>query len=355
MSAVESAPPEAASIAYAAACAHGLYERQAATVLRYCRRLLDSREEAEDALQTTFTQAFGALRRGAAPTAERAWLLAIARNVCNDHWRRSRGRRFQEVGGDPAVLEDIVAADEHDRDELIPLRAALETLTGQQRRAILLREWQGLSYREIADDLGISQSAVETLIFRARRALAQALESEKTSPRCGALAIFNLDSLVGAVKSVLPAGAVAAKVAVATAVATTVVAVGPAVGRKDSAPPSSSSPSAERAVPRPASVRIAPEPRSMKHLRRQDAAAATMTSRPAAQQETAPAADEGESVGLSDAPEPEISTVGAVVENGVATVDTVTEVATGVADGAVEVVEERTPAVGVPPVPGIDL
>ncbi len=46
----------------------------------------------------------------------------------------------------------------------------------QQRRAILLREWQGLSYREIAGELEVSQSAVETLIFRARRSLAQGLE-----------------------------------------------------------------------------------------------------------------------------------------------------------------------------------
>jgi DNA-directed RNA polymerase specialized sigma24 family protein len=46
----------------------------------------------------------------------------------------------------------------------------------QQRRAILLREWQGLSYREISDELELSQSAVETLIFRARRSLAQGLE-----------------------------------------------------------------------------------------------------------------------------------------------------------------------------------
>jgi len=45
-----------------------------------------------------------------------------------------------------------------------------------QRRAILLREWQGLSYREISAELDLSQAAVEMLIFRARRALAGALE-----------------------------------------------------------------------------------------------------------------------------------------------------------------------------------
>ena len=51
-----------------------------------------------------------------------------------------------------------------------------------QRRAILLREWQGLSYREIAAELELSQAAVETLIFRARRSLASTLESEAKQP-----------------------------------------------------------------------------------------------------------------------------------------------------------------------------
>jgi DNA-directed RNA polymerase specialized sigma subunit, sigma24 homolog len=47
-----------------------------------------------------------------------------------------------------------------------------------QRRAILLREWQGLTYKEISTELGLTQGAVETLIFRARRALAQGLEQD---------------------------------------------------------------------------------------------------------------------------------------------------------------------------------
>jgi hypothetical protein len=63
-------------------------------------------------------------------------------------------------------------------DELIRLQDVLEEMPENQRRAILLREWQGLTYREISDELGLSQAAVETLIFRARRALAQGLEQD---------------------------------------------------------------------------------------------------------------------------------------------------------------------------------
>ena len=74
------------------------------------------------------------------------------------------------------MIEEIVPGPSRQRDELIGIEDALASMPEQQRRAILLREWQGLSYREIAEELEVSQSAVETLIFRARRSLAQGLE-----------------------------------------------------------------------------------------------------------------------------------------------------------------------------------
>ena len=101
------------------------------------------------------------------------WLLAIARNVCRSRTDAAR-RRAGEIAHDPNVLEEAVAAPVRG-DELSGLPEALASLTEQQRRAILMREWQGLSYREIADELGLSQSAVETLLFRARRTLAARL------------------------------------------------------------------------------------------------------------------------------------------------------------------------------------
>ena len=56
-------------------------------------------------------------------------------------------------------------------EQLDALREALATLPERQRRAILLREWQGLSYAEIADELRLTVGAVETLLYRARRSL----------------------------------------------------------------------------------------------------------------------------------------------------------------------------------------
>jgi len=151
----------------------GLYERHADRVFQYCLNWLRSREEAEDAAQTTFLYAYRGLDRGVVPTHERPWLLSIARNVCLSRTDAAR-RRAVEVAQDPHTLEEIIAAPAPS-NELDGLTDALAALTEQQRHAILLREWHGLSYSEIAERLELSQAAVETLLFRARRSLARRL------------------------------------------------------------------------------------------------------------------------------------------------------------------------------------
>ena len=106
-----------------------------------------------------------------------------------------------------------------------------------QRRAILLREWQGLTYREISTELGLTQAAVETLIFRARRALAQGLEQDadtwKKRLRRGA----DVGGAIAFVKALLGGGGAAAVKVAATAlaVATTAVAAATTEGPKHDA------------------------------------------------------------------------------------------------------------------------
>jgi RNA polymerase sigma factor (sigma-70 family) len=153
-----------------------LYERYSAQIFGYCLHQLGSREEAEDAVQTTFMNAFRGLKRGIVPELESAWLFKIAHNVCLSRRRSSWRRGRVEAPNNLEVLQEVVPARERIGDELIRLQDVLEEMPESQRRAILLREWQGLTYREIADELQLSQSAVETLIFRARRTLAAGLQ-----------------------------------------------------------------------------------------------------------------------------------------------------------------------------------
>src|SRR6476646_11542355 len=153
-----------------------LYERYARQIYSYCLHQLGNREEAEDATQSTFLNAFRGFNRGVHPEFESAWLYKIAQNVCLTRQRSSFRRRRIEAPGDLDSMQDVLPSPEADADELIGLPQALEGLPAQQRRALLLREWQGLSYKEIAEELDLSQAAVETLLFRARRSLAAGLE-----------------------------------------------------------------------------------------------------------------------------------------------------------------------------------
>jgi RNA polymerase sigma-70 factor (ECF subfamily) len=176
---MSAAPTFRESAATAEAAQAGLlYERYARQLHAFCRARLPSPEEAEDAVQHTFLNAYRSLRGGTVPRAEAAWMYAIAANVCRERsrsaWRRSR----IEVVSDDGLVGDR-AAPEHSHEELTGLAEALGELTENQRRAILLREWQGLSYREIATELALTEGAVETLLFRARRSLSGKLDRSR--------------------------------------------------------------------------------------------------------------------------------------------------------------------------------
>jgi RNA polymerase sigma factor (sigma-70 family) len=227
-----------------------LYELHARQVYAVCLHRLRDREEAEDATQSTFLNAFRALQRGVQPEFEAAWLCKIAENVCLTRQRSSTRRRRVEAPTDVEILDAVAVQPEVETDELLGLPAALADMPEQQRRALLLREWQGLSYREIADELGLSQAAVETLLFRARRSLANGLERRGEAGSMAAVA-----------KSLLIAGGTKAVIAVATVAATSAVAASPAarhaveLGVHDSR------------LGAPAATRVAPNHKSS-HVRR---------------------------------------------------------------------------------------
>jgi RNA polymerase sigma-70 factor (ECF subfamily) len=164
-----------------------LYKRHARDVYQYALALLTNPADAEDVTQTTFLNAYRALQRGDRPHRPHNWLIAIAHNVCRMRWRQA-GHRPREVSFDDAP-EPV--APEHDRPSIDDVLRALSRLSFNQRSALVMRELEGRSCREIAEMLGLSVSAVEALLFRARRRLQierKALGVLGTAPLPGQLA-----------------------------------------------------------------------------------------------------------------------------------------------------------------------
>lgn len=150
-----------------------LMARHVEALLRYCRTLTPNSHDAEDLCQEAMTRAIDRLHSLESGEAFRTWLFRVARNLAVD-WSR-RGQRLQPMpDGDGASFpspesgphERVETSEEHEM-----VAQALQTLKQRHRDVLLLREVEGLSYADIARRLNVSQSAVETLLFRARRRL----------------------------------------------------------------------------------------------------------------------------------------------------------------------------------------
>src|SRR5437870_9423449 len=158
-----------------------MYQRHVGDVYRYALAVMRNPADAEDVTQTTFLNAYRAyIEKGNRPDKPQNWLIAIAHNVCRQRFRQS-ARRPTEV-----VFEDDIGSQLVEPDADTPtgddIRRALGHLAFNQRAALVMRELEGRSYAEIGEILDLSSSAVETLLFRARRALREQLES---SLSCG--------------------------------------------------------------------------------------------------------------------------------------------------------------------------
>jgi RNA polymerase sigma factor (sigma-70 family) len=162
-----SAAPELAALARDRAF-ESLYRRHVGDVYRYALALLRNPADAEDVTQTTFLNAYRAVKRGDRIEKPLNWLIKIAHNAACSRYALA-ARRVDEV-----PLEDHLeqlAVPEVERVQVSDVLDALGGLPLNQRAALVMRELEGRTYAEIADTLAVSVSAVETLIFRARRSL----------------------------------------------------------------------------------------------------------------------------------------------------------------------------------------
>jgi RNA polymerase sigma factor (sigma-70 family) len=158
-----------------AAAFEAIYDRYHARILAFCRHMLGSREDAEDAAQYTFIGAYHDLLRSARDVDLKPWLYAIARNRCLSMLRSRRDTKSAEDGVEPATegLADVVQR----RQDLRELLADLNQLPDDQRAALVLFELDDMSQTEIAGVLDREPAQVKALVFQARTTLMQYREA----------------------------------------------------------------------------------------------------------------------------------------------------------------------------------
>ncbi|MBA2347689.1 MAG: sigma-70 family RNA polymerase sigma factor, partial [Solirubrobacterales bacterium] len=171
-----------------------LYERYHRRIAAYIYGMVNDYGRAEDISQDVFMSALRRMRSTDRPIAFKPWVYEIAKNACIDQFRRSR--RGEEISYD---AEEGLGAAERGRlvtagpspDAQVDQKAAIDNLRGAfgglsqtHHEILVLREFEGLSYREIGERLGMSRASVESTLFRARRRLTEEYEELVSGERC---------------------------------------------------------------------------------------------------------------------------------------------------------------------------
>lgn len=153
-----------------------IYDRYSNRVHSVCRRMLGNSQDAQDAAQETFLRVYQALGGFNGRYQLGPWITRIATNVCLDHIR-AKSRRPKNVL--PLEIAELDTPEELEvegpddvairRSESRRVRKVLQCLPPMHRAAIVLRDFEGLSYQEVAVALDISEAQVKALIHRARQ------------------------------------------------------------------------------------------------------------------------------------------------------------------------------------------
>lgn len=165
-----------------------LYERYYQRIFSFILRYVKDPDRAQDILQETFLRVFN-WREKYAPTAKFAsWLYRIARNLCIDEKRKYWNRmvnldsqsRLDEDSQGPIEIEPEKGFDPRELlDESVKMdiiRKAVDKLSDEQKDVIVLNKYEGLSYQEIGEILGISTESVKQRAYRAHLKLRELLE-----------------------------------------------------------------------------------------------------------------------------------------------------------------------------------
>ena len=150
-------------------------------------RMLGNSVEAEDAAQETFIRVYTRLNTYDVSRKFSSWVLSIASHYCIDRLRR---RRMTLLSLEDVAFTGHLASDEERPEEAITrdekeaqVHQLLDVIAPEYRAAVVLRYWYDCSYKEIAQILDTTESAIKSRLFRARQMMAQA--ARETMPGIG--------------------------------------------------------------------------------------------------------------------------------------------------------------------------
>ena len=167
------------------AASHELIDRYAWKLYALAFSLVGNAADAEDVLQETFSGAIQGLKSFQERSAVKTWLVRILVRQAARCLRSRTAHRTVSLDAlsiaSLAALSDGAGASETERIDIrMDVLAMLDALSADHREAIVLREFEGMSYQEIADVLHVPRGTVESRLFRARKALAERLEVYQT-------------------------------------------------------------------------------------------------------------------------------------------------------------------------------
>jgi RNA polymerase sigma-70 factor, ECF subfamily len=150
-----------------------LYNRYKGPVYAFCVKMLDDREVARDVMQETFLRVYENRDRLANTTAFKSWVFTIARNQCLNQIRKGRWQvPLGDEGEVPHPRGDTPVSDLEKSERVALVTHHMNQLKADYREVLVLREYQNMSYEEIAAVTRSTISAVKSRLFKARRKLA---------------------------------------------------------------------------------------------------------------------------------------------------------------------------------------
>jgi RNA polymerase sigma factor (sigma-70 family) len=168
-----------------------LYNRYQRRIGAYIYGMVHDHGRAEDITQDVFMSALRRMRATETPIAFKPWVYEIAKNACIDAFRRSRRAEEISYDADDGTERLHLVSNGPSPEAAVDTRISLDTLRGAfgglseaHHQILVMRELEGLSYRQIGERLGMSRPSVESTLFRARRRLSEEYEELVSGERC---------------------------------------------------------------------------------------------------------------------------------------------------------------------------